>query len=113
MTKITVLPHPELAPTGLVFNAVRGISLCKNLLNNGVNIEHACDMVCACTTCHIIIRQGFNTLPPITEAEEDKLDRAWGLQSTSRLSCQTIVGEDELTIEIPRYSINHAKEGIK
>jgi 2Fe-2S ferredoxin len=67
-------------------------------------------MSCACTTCHVVVRQGYNSLNPPEEAEEDLLDRAWGLEPQSRLSCQAIVGKDDLTVEIPRYSINHAKE---
>jgi 2Fe-2S ferredoxin len=67
-------------------------------------------MVCACTTCHVIVKEGFNSLNPPDENEEDMLDRAWGLNPQSRLSCQAIVSKEDLVIEIPKYSINHAKE---
>ena len=67
-------------------------------------------MVCACTTCHVIVREGFSSLSEHDECEEDMLDRAWGLEPNSRLSCQAMVGTQDLTIEIPKYSINHAKE---
>lgn len=88
-----------------------GKSICDTLLDNGIEIEHACEKSCACTTCHVIVREGFDTLEPAEDDEEDLLDRAWGLEPTSRLSCQAIVPEDaELVIEIPKYSINHAKE---
>ena len=67
-------------------------------------------MSAACTTCHVIVRQGFNSLNEIEDTEEDLLDRAWGLEANSRLSCQAIVAGQDLTIEIPKYTINHARE---
>ncbi|MCX8514474.1 MAG: system 2Fe-2S type ferredoxin [Pseudomonadota bacterium] len=110
MPIIKVLPHSEICPNGIEFEAKSGLNVCQQLLNNNVEIEHACDMACACTTCHVVIKHGFNSLNPINELEEDLLDRAWGLTSVSRLSCQAIVGTEDLTIEIPKYTINHAKE---
>ena len=110
MTQIVVLPHSEYCPEGAVVEAAPGTSICEALLENDIPIEHACDMVCACTTCHVIVREGFSSLAPATDSEEDLLDRAWGLSSTSRLSCQAKVASADLTIEIPRYTINHAKE---
>jgi 2Fe-2S ferredoxin len=111
MTEIVVLPHPEICPDGMTFEGKPGRSLCDNLLDHGIAIEHACEKSCACTTCHVIVREGFASLAPSTEDEDDLLDRAWGLTAQSRLSCQTMVGEAKLVIEIPRYTINHAKEG--
>ena len=110
MTKITILPHPEICPNGAEFAAEAGKSICENLLQNGIEIEHACEMSCACSTCHVIVRAGFESLNESDELEDDMLDEAWGLEPTSRLSCQAIVGDSPLTIEIPRYSKNHAKE---
>ena len=111
MPKITVLPHPDVCPNGVVIDdAPAGLSICRVLLDNHVEIEHACELSCACTTCHVIVREGFSSLEPATDSEEDLLDRAWGLSSTSRLSCQAKVAGADLTIEIPRYTINHAKE---
>jgi ferredoxin, 2Fe-2S len=110
MTQIVVLPHSEYCPAGTVIETVPGTSICEALLENGVEIEHACDMVCACTTCHIIVREGLDSLNPPDDNEDDMLDRAWGLTSQSRLSCQAIVAQKDLVIEIPKYSINHAKE---
>ena len=80
------------------------------MLDNHINIEHACDLSCACTTCHVIVREGFNSLNELDECEEDLLDRAWGLEPNSRLSCQAILAQNDVTVEIPKYSINHAKE---
>jgi ferredoxin, 2Fe-2S len=111
MPQIVVLPHVELCPDGTVIDAVAGVSLCDALLGNDVEIEHACEKSCACTTCHIIVREGFNTLTPSEELEDDLLDKAWGLEPNSRLSCQVILGNDDLVIEIPKYTINMAKEG--
>jgi len=110
MPVIQILPHAELCPQGAEINAPAGTSICEALLENHINIEHACDMSCACTTCHVIVRQGFRSLNEMEETEEDLLDRAWGLEPDSRLSCQAIVGRENLTIEIPKYTINHAKE---
>jgi 2Fe-2S ferredoxin len=111
MTQIVVLPHVELCPEGAIIEAQVGESICQNLLDHEIYIEHACEMSCACTTCHVIVREGFDSLPPPEEEEEDLLDKAWGLEPNSRLSCQAIVAETPLVIEIPRYSINMSKEG--
>ena len=87
-----------------------GKTLCDALLDSDIDIEHACEKSCACTTCHVVIREGFETLDDPTDKEEDLLDMAWGLEATSRLSCQVVLGEDDLTVEIPKYTINHASE---
>lgn len=113
MTQIIVLPHVELCPEGAVVEAEAGKSICENLLAGGVELDHACEMSCACTTCHVIVREGFDALEPADDTEEDLLDKAWGLEPNSRLGCQAIVGETPLVVEIPRYSINMAKEGKK
>jgi 2Fe-2S ferredoxin len=110
MPKIIVLPHQEICPGGLEIDVESGISLCDALLNNGVDIEHACEKSCACTTCHIHIREGFESLEESTEIEDDYLDKAWGLDMESRLSCQAIVGNKPLVIEIPKYTINMVSE---
>ena len=111
MPTIKILPHPEICPNGAEFTAKPGVSICQQLLDNNIEIEHACDMVAACTTCHIIVRAGFNSLNEISEKEEDLLDMAWGLTATSRLSCQAQISDEDITVEIPKYTINHAKEG--
>lgn len=110
MPTIKILPHPEYCPAGAEVSAPAGTSVCEALLENHIAIEHACDMSCACTTCHVIVRQGLQSLNPAAEEEEDLLDRAWGLEPQSRLSCQTILAQQDLVLEIPRYTINHARE---
>jgi len=110
MTIITVLPHEKLCPQGATLDIVPGTSLCDALLQNKIAIEHACEKSCACTTCHVVVRQGLESLPEAAEKEEDMLDMAWGLTPQSRLSCQMIVEATPLTIEIPKYTINHARE---
>jgi 2Fe-2S ferredoxin len=110
MPTITVLPHPDIAPEGAVIDAQTGVSICDNLLDHDIEVEHACEKSCACTTCHVIVREGFDTLPPSSEDEDDLLDRAWGLEAQSRLSCQAIVQDGDLVVEIPKYSINQVKE---
>ncbi|HEY8026052.1 MAG TPA: ISC system 2Fe-2S type ferredoxin [Burkholderiaceae bacterium] len=110
MPQIVVLPHAILCPEGAVIEAPAGKSLCDILLANDIEIEHACEKSCACTTCHVVIREGFNSLADAEEKEEDLLDRAWGLEATSRLSCQAILADTDLVVEIPKYTINHASE---
>ena len=110
MPVIRILPHAEYCPKGDTIEAPAGTTLCEALLDHGIPIEHACEMVCACTTCHVIVREGYASLGELDETEEDLLDRAWGLTPTSRLSCQAILSDQDVTIEIPRYSINHARE---
>jgi 2Fe-2S ferredoxin len=111
MPKITVLPHATLCPEGAEINAKPGVSICDTLLDNHVDIEHACEKQAACTTCHVILRQGFDSLEEAAEKEEDMLDKAWGLEATSRLSCQAKVADEDLVIEIPKYTINYEREG--
>ena len=110
MPIIKILPNAELCPHGATLNVPRGTSVCEALLEHGIAIEHACEMSCACTTCHVIVREGFASLGEPDEGEEDLLDRAWGLEPQSRLSCQAIVAGADLMIEIPKYTINHARE---
>jgi 2Fe-2S ferredoxin len=110
MPIITVLPHPDLCPQGKHFSVEPGVTICDALIEHHVDIEHACEKSCACTTCHVIVRQGFNSLAPSEEEEDDLLDKAWGLTSLSRLSCQAVVERTDLTVEIPKYTINHARE---
>ena len=111
MPKLKVLPHATLCPDGVVLNVSTGKSICDALLENHVDIEHACEKSCACTTCHVVVRQGFESLDDAEEKEEDLLDKAWGLEATSRLSCQAKMGEADLVIEIPKYTINYEREG--
>jgi ferredoxin, 2Fe-2S len=110
MPEVVVLPHADICPEGRTFEATSGVSLLDNLLDQGIDVEHACEKSCACTTCHVIVREGFESLSEASEDEEDLLDRAWGLTPVSRLSCQAMVDDTRLVVEIPRYTINHAKE---
>ncbi|MBE8189721.1 MAG: ISC system 2Fe-2S type ferredoxin [Candidatus Thioglobus sp.] len=110
MPQIIVLPHHELCPDGVVIEAKSGVSVCRTLLANNVEIEHACEMSNACTTCHIYIREGFDELAESDETEDDLLDKAWGLDPDSRLSCQAILADKDLVIEIPKYTINQVSE---
>ncbi|MDR2366427.1 MAG: ISC system 2Fe-2S type ferredoxin [Zoogloeaceae bacterium] len=110
MTRITILPHGEICPQGAAIEAEEGKTLCDALLANDIEIEHACAQSCACGTCHVLVRAGFETLPSADDCEEDLLDKAWGLEACSRLACRVIVTKAPLTVEIPRYSINLARE---
>jgi 2Fe-2S ferredoxin len=110
MPKIVVLPHEDLCPEGAVLDAKTGDSVLDVALRNGIAIEHACEKSCACTTCHVIIREGFDSMNESDELEDDMLDKAWGLEPESRLGCQAKVANEDLVIEIPKYTINLAKE---
>jgi 2Fe-2S ferredoxin len=110
MPQLIFLPHEELCPEGAVFEAEPGTTICDAALANGIEIEHACEKSCACTTCHVIVREGFDSLNEAEEIEEDMLDKAWGLEPESRLSCQAVVGDDDLVVEIPKYTINMVSE---
>jgi 2Fe-2S ferredoxin len=110
MPRIVVLPHSTLCPSGAVIEAESGESILDAALRNGIEIEHACEKSCACTTCHVLVREGFNSLEPADELEEDQLDKAWGLEPDSRLGCQTLVGEADLVVELPRYTVNMVSE---
>jgi len=110
MPQIIVLPHEEICPEGAVFQAESGVSICDAALAHGIEIEHSCEKSCACTTCHVYVREGLEALNEATDEEDDLLDKAWGLEPDSRLSCQALVGDVDLVIEIPKYSINMVKE---
>ncbi|MDG1050144.1 MAG: 2Fe-2S iron-sulfur cluster-binding protein [Planctomycetota bacterium] len=78
---------------------------------NGIEIDHACGGVCACSTCHVIIREGVDSIPEASESEEDMLDEAPGVELTSRLACQAVPsGATNVTVEIPGWNRNHARE---
>jgi 2Fe-2S ferredoxin len=104
MPKLTFLPE------GKEIEVEQGITICDAALKNGIEIEHACEKSAACTTCHVVIREGFDSLEEASETEEDLLDKAWGLEAESRLSCQALVGDEDLIIEIPKYTINMVSE---
>jgi len=108
--QIVVLPHATLCPEGAVIDAQKGKTVCDTLLEHDIEIEHACEKSCACTTCHVVVREGFDSLNEAQEKEEDLLDMAWGLEAQSRLSCQAVVGDEDLVIEIPKYTINQVSE---
>lgn len=110
MPQIVFLPNADHCPEGAVVEAQAGETIIEAALRNGIEIEHACEMSCACTTCHVIVREGFNSLEPSDELEDDMLDKAWGLEPESRLSCQARVADKDLVVEIPRYTINQVSE---
>lgn len=110
MPQIIVLPHHELCPEGAVIEANQGETICDALLRHNIEIEHACEKSCACTTCHVVVREGFDSLEDPDELEEDYLDKAWGLEPESRLSCQAFVENENLVVEIPKHTINMVSE---
>ncbi|WP_339770080.1 ISC system 2Fe-2S type ferredoxin [uncultured Paraglaciecola sp.] len=111
MPQVIFLPHAELCPDGAVLEAPSGTTVLDLALKNGIDIEHACEKSCACTTCHIVVREGFESLDESDELEDDMLDKAWGLEPDSRLGCQAIIKDEDLVVEIPRYTVNQVSEG--
>ncbi len=106
-------------PEGLTGKAVSewklmgatGESLLELAMEHGINIEHACGGVCACSTCHVHIEQGTEQLSDSTEAEEDRVEEAPGLERNSRLSCQCIIqGEGAIKVRVPAWNRNAVKE---
>lgn len=91
-------------------DAEPGTTILDAALAHGIELEHACEKSCACTTCHLIVREGFESLEDADEVEEDMLDKAWGLEPESRLGCQAVVADVDLVVEIPKYNINLASE---
>ena len=79
-------------------------------MNKGIALEHACGGSCACTTCHVIIREGAQHLSEMQDDEADRLDTAWGLTTDSRLGCQAVIKGD-VVCEFPMYTRNYVQEG--
>jgi ferredoxin len=91
--------------------AAKGEHLLEVAMDNGINIEHACGGVCACSTCHVYIEEGSKHLSESTEAEEDRVEEAPGLQRNSRLSCQCeIESEGLIVVRVPAWNRNAIKE---
>ncbi len=110
MPKIIILPHQELCPEGAVLEGKPGQTIIEVAMDNDIEIEHACEMACACTTCHVIVREGYDSLEEADELEDDLLDKAWGLEPESRLSCQAVLADEDLVVEIPKYTLNQVSE---
>ncbi|HKE00932.1 MAG TPA: 2Fe-2S iron-sulfur cluster-binding protein [Planctomycetota bacterium] len=112
--RITFLPmnkvvevDPEQLPYGR--DGLPG-SILDVALAHGIEIEHACGGVCACSTCHVIVREGGETLCEKTEREEDYLDLAPGVTPQSRLGCRAVAdGTRDLVVEVPNWNRNLAK----
>jgi ferredoxin, 2Fe-2S len=85
-------------------------SLLDIAMNFGIPLEHACGGSCACTTCHVVVKQGDNNLSPADDDELDRLDMAADLTLHSRLGCQAVVLGD-VTVEIPAWNRNYISEG--
>ena len=92
------------------FDAAPGTTFPDALLEHGVEIEHACGKVGACTTCHVIVASGFESLNEVDDNERGHARPRVGLAAAFRLSCQALIAETDLTVEIPRYTLNLAKE---
>jgi len=91
--------------------ASRTQTLLEAAMEHGINIEHACGGVCACSTCHVYVEKGMEHLSESTDAEEDRVEEAPGLQRNSRLSCQCEVrGDGPIQVRVPAWNRNAVKE---
>jgi ferredoxin, 2Fe-2S len=91
-----------------------GQNILEVALDNGFDLDHACGGVCACSTCHIKVREGFDLFPEAEEEEEDQLDNARDVDLSSRLACQCVLQEETgqvITVEIPFWNVNLVQEG--
>jgi ferredoxin, 2Fe-2S len=105
---VTVEVDPEKLPYGIT--GLPG-SILDVALAHGIDIDHACGGVCACSTCHCIVREGSESLSDMSDAEEDELSFAPGLTPKSRLSCQSVPdGSKNLVVEIPNWNRNIVRE---
>lgn len=105
---VTVEVDPEKIPYGR--DGIPG-SILDIALSHGIDLDHSCGGVCACSTCHVIIKKGFETIPDSSDAEEDMLEQAPGLTTTSRLGCQSVPnGDSDLIVEVPAWNRNLVKE---
>jgi 2Fe-2S ferredoxin len=95
------MPRVSFRPAGKTVEVLRGTSILDAAHAAGVDLPHNCGGVCACTTCHVWIEEGFASLSAIGDREDDKLDEAAGLSPTSRLGCQAEVGDADVVVRIP------------
>jgi 2Fe-2S ferredoxin len=106
---VTIEVDPEKIPYG--HTGLPG-SILDIALAHGINVDHACGGVCACSTCHCIVREGLETISEMTDAEEEELSFAPGLTPNSRLSCQSVPnGSRNLVVFIPNWNRNIVREG--
>lgn len=115
MPKVTFLPEGktfEFDPETLVYHEHgKPGSILDIAMNFGYQLEHACGGNCACTTCHVIVRQGEENLSEADDDELDRLDSAAGLTIHSRLGCQCVVQGGDVVVEIPDWNRNYVSEG--
>lgn len=100
MPRLIVLPHETICPDGVALEAPAGTSVVEALLAVNVEIEHACDMNCACTSCHVVIHEGGGFVAPADDLEVQLTRNAYGFGAASRLGCQLRLGRAELVIEL-------------
>lgn len=87
-------------------------SILEIALAHGVDVDHACGGVAACSTCHVVVKEGYDSIPEPSEREQDYLDMAPGLTATSRLACQAVPnGTRDVVVYVPNWNRNHAREG--
>lgn len=98
------MPVVTIRPTGQALQAVTGSSILSALLAAGANIAHKCDGKAECGSCHISVHEGRKSLSRIQRVENEKLDTIIGIGSKSRLACQALLGEEDVTVEVLSFS---------
>jgi ferredoxin, 2Fe-2S len=121
MSEVTVSPERDqtsepqtevtFLPANITCKAEVGQSILDVALANDIPLDHACGGVCACSTCHVIVKQGMSHLSEMEDDEADQLDEAAGLTLSSRLGCQSkIIKEGNVQVEIPQWNRNYVRE---
>ena len=99
MPKVTFLPE------GIVIEVPKGTTLLEAGLRAKARLGHACGGKCACSTCHVYVREGGDSLSESKDNEQDVLDKAFDVRPSSRLGCQTRIGDDDVVVEVTRDSV--------
>ncbi|WP_395340853.1 ISC system 2Fe-2S type ferredoxin [Ningiella sp. W23] len=101
MPQLIFLPNKQLCPDGAAIEVKSGSCILDVALEHKIEINHYCSKSCACATCHVMLREGFDSVEAADELEACMLEKTWGADAQSRLSCQTKIRDEDLVVEIP------------
>ena len=99
------MPKVTFLPAGITIEVPSGTTLLDAGLRAHAQLGHACGGKCACSTCHVYVRAGGDSLSESKDNEQDVLDKAFDVRPASRLACQTRVGDEDVTVEVTRESV--------
>jgi ferredoxin, 2Fe-2S len=103
------MPRVTFLPMDITCEALVGESFLDVALAHNIDLQHNCGGVCACSTCHVKVKQGMDSLPEMEDDEADQLDEAEGLSLDSRLGCQCKIEDADYVVEIPQLNPAIAK----